>query len=347
VSEARVREAVIDKSFSRRSTFLQLRRALLRPRIGIWLAITVVACAAFAIIDVTSAIALLTAILALILVVLGLSTVLGIRAIDRVLPAGSTISVTLTENTIVVRTAKSSSETPYSSLLSAVRSGEFVVVQYRVSRLVVAVYPGSMFTDDDLDLLNAAIAGGDAQQQLPIAATAAFSIDHWFTTDAEFTARAANALTLQLALRPGRIAFYVFFFICGGLLLLLALVEVASSDLYDNDIVSAVIVNLVFGTLVTVLPPGLIALSRVIIGRQLRRVIPVGSRYGFALGEEKFTVQAPANSGQMEYSLFRRVRRRGDFVFLVPKFGYRLIMLPAQLLPAGELESLTKKIEAR
>jgi hypothetical protein len=346
VSDAQTREAVIERSFSRRSTFLQLRRALLRPRFFVILALSAVTYIGLAIVDSTIAIVFPPVFLACLLLTLGVSVVLSIRLIDRAMPAGSTIRVGLTDSTVVVATPSSSSETPFSSLSAAVRDGDFVVLQYGVSSRLIGVLPGSLFSDDDLRRLDAEVAGRAGGQQLPIADSTAFTIDHWYTTDAEFVSHAASTLTLHLALRPRSLALQLIFFAYGAILLLFAVFAVAFAELNDDDAsVSSVIGALVLGTVLTLLPLGTVGLSRVRIGRQLRRAIPVGSRYGLALGDKKITVQAPLNAGQIEYSRFRRVRKRADFVFLVPRFGTRLMMLPAQLFPAGVLDSLTDKIE--
>jgi hypothetical protein len=154
------REFITGPDFAARVTAAALRHVLLRPRLLIYVALLFVVIVIAAVSGGPSAGAVIVipgAFIAFIVVVYGLTYVLGRRRTHLQFPVGSRFSVGFRANTMVVSSPDVTSELSYRLFRTAVRTGSFVVLRRRRGS-GIAMYPSELFTAESLDFLSHKLA---------------------------------------------------------------------------------------------------------------------------------------------------------------------------------------------
>jgi hypothetical protein len=347
VSIPETRETVTGQGFTTRLTWAQLRSSF-----STWALIPVVAL--YVVLGITLLNAIeggaefaftLAAIAIFLVLVLAVLFFWTKRLTDRVTPVGTRYAVALGDESMVVTVGPISNEMPYSSYSRVRRRGGFVLLRLRSVGQTVFL-PEELFPGGDFDVLVAAVANpaaAAAAQVLPGGPAAGF--DREYVTDPGFSTRLARSQTLWLFTRGPLVVILGIITLVGLLLLLvgclgLLLAATGTSPLEEVlPVLAGAVVVLGFSA-ATVLG------SFLLIRRQFRRTAPVGSIYGLGLGAATLRLRGPINSADLQYSLYRRARRRGQFVELTGVRGVARVVLPAQLLPDAELDRLNELLQA-
>jgi hypothetical protein len=346
VSKPEVREWVVDRSFNRRSAWLQLVTAFVTPRGIVFFGIIVALAVGAGIAGHPTALIFPLVFIVVIALVSGLALIIGIRSASRILPAGSIIAAELTESSLITTLNAQKVDIPYSSMSKATQHGDLVKIGLRSSRLVSFVLPAALFPGGELETLRSEIARTRNTPNTPIGASAAFAFEREYVTEADFTRRLATTMAVWTATRPPAIFVWVVLLVGASVLTGIAVLGTAlvivGADIDSGPIASIAVTAAIFLGLIV----AFCGLIRVFLGRRLRKVIPVGTRYGMTIGESTIAAQVPANSAEVELSQFRRVRTRGRFVFLVPRPGVTLLVLPIELFHGDDLARLTAAVES-
>lgn len=77
-----------------------------------------------------------------------------------------------------------------------------------------------------------------------------------------------------------------------------------------------------------------------VIYRTQQKQIPTGSRFTARLGEHSLDFSGPLGTAEVDYSTYRRVFKRGAFVFAEIAGSKTFTVLPEQLLPGEEFDRL-------
>ncbi|WP_034620573.1 hypothetical protein [Cellulomonas sp. URHE0023] len=269
-----------------------------------------------------------------ILAALAVAVYVAVNArVRSVLAAGATYRVALGPDTLLAETPSGNVELRY-GLLSGMRVERHVVLTRDRSTKRWSVLPRGVFPDHALYELQARIQAATPITSPTTVGSAAVPSPQGpttsYTTDGDFVRRRARAFFRTVVLRPERLA--------GMALVVVVTVALASRANHEMAPVWAAV--MVAGV------AGAFAYAYRRLLRASTAQVPVGTTYRAALGTTALWVEGPGSTGATNYSAFRQMAVRADFVFLQTRQGRAFVIYPAQLFPGTGLTDLRHRITA-
>lgn len=161
--------------------------------------------------------------------------------------------------------------------------------------------------------------------------TETVDIQHEYLTDATFVPRMARVYTAFSLARPTSVAAISVVTVLGLVALVLGLIA-------ELPIIA------VAGAVYVLIGPISGALIYLRTRRGNARRLPVGSRIGIGLGETMIRTEGPFGSSTTSYAAFAKAFRQGDFVILRLQGLRAYSILPSELFPGAEFETLRERI---
>lgn len=163
--------------------------------------------------------------------------------------------------------------------------------------------------------------------------TETIPISHEYVTDASFPTRAARSYTRFLLGRPPVVLTFAVLVLIGAACL------VAGSVL---TVVAFTIIGVIYVLVPIVFVPTIYLRTR---SANARRV-PAGSRFALGLGTHSMRLDGPLGTSNTNYRAYRAAYRSGDFAILRLLGVNAYSLVPIELLPGDDFETLRSAVAA-